>query len=260
MRFEEAARALAEDVRKTGRGFLTMRRDDLRTTFGIERFTEKQSDQILQALEKEGLRAYPAPWSNAASLRLYDRNHPVGAVFDAVLLPNELPDSALRRVAELFAKEAAGRDLRSADAPWLHVFDLFLQVLSGRELKEWEELNDERHPAELARDLAKALGLEAAKAERTATRKLAATVCSFRPRPHQLWLSAALAEMGGSETEATAFGETLAGAHRTLQHEHHRLLEAAARLLLACDTIPRHHVELGLLGLRPRREGAERND
>lgn len=258
MSFDEAATALATRVRSTGKGFLTMRRDELRDAFDIGRLTPGQSEAICESLGRQGVYVFPNPVQNGHTLRLYDQRHPIAGLAEAVSQPDAIPETALRHAAEVFAREHAGRELRSDDAPWLTVFDVFLQIALGREPQGWEELRDDRHPTELARELAVALGFAADVASRSSTLRLAAAVCAFRTRTRG-WLASELAGPDDAEAAVLPLTDALAAAGRRLHDDHDRLLRQAARLLLRSDEIPVQQVELGLLGLRYRRETAERN-
>ncbi len=182
MSFESAAVAVAERVRTNKRGFLTMRREELRDAFGIGRFTEAQSDGVCEALARQHVLVHPHPRSGEPSLRLYDRKHSLGRVAESILIPGEMPETPLRDAAKLFAREHAGRDLRSDDVVWISAFDVLLQVVLGRPPEGWEDLNDDRHPSQLAREIGHALGLPAGVTDQTSTLRIAAAVCALRPR------------------------------------------------------------------------------
>lgn len=258
MTFDEAAMPVAARVRASGCGFLTMRREELREAFGIGKFTERQATEVCEALGRQGIFVHPHPYESGPTLRLYDQKHPVGAIAETVARPDELPETSLRRTAEVFARETAGRDLRSDDAPWLVVFELFLHLVLGREPDDWEDLRDDRHPSELARELALALGFAQSIAEAHSTLRIAAAIGAFRPR-RRPWLAKELTGPDGADVTLLAFVDGLAAANRRLREEHERLLRQAARLLLRADAIPDKPVELGLIGLRYRREDAERS-
>ncbi len=259
MGFDEAAGAIAARVRSTGRGYLTMRRDELRDVFEIGRFTAGQSEAVCEALKRHGVFTYPHPFESGPTLRLYDQAHPVAGVAEAVVRPDVIPETELRRAAEVFARERAGRDLRSDDAPWLAAFDLFLQVVLGRDPDGWEELRDDRHPSELARELGAALGLAHGIADQPSTLRIAAAVCAFRSRRRH-WPVADLLGSTGDHAAVSALIDSLGAANRRLHEEHDRLLRQAARLLGGTDVIPERAVELGVLQLRYRREELERGD
>src|SRR5713101_4810415 len=91
MTFDEAAVTVAARVRTTGRGFLTMRREDLREAFGIGKFTEGQATAVCEALGRQGLFVYPHPYASGATLRLYDQKHSVAAVAEAIARPDSIP-------------------------------------------------------------------------------------------------------------------------------------------------------------------------
>jgi hypothetical protein len=256
MSFENAAGALAERVRATKRGFLTLRREELREAFGIGRFTEQQSDSIVAAIVQLGLLVYPHPFVPSPTVRLYDRKHSVGQIAESVLVPGEMPDTPLRNAAQAFAREHAGRDLRSDDVVWISAFDLLLQVVLGRPPEGWEDLNDDRHPSQLARELGHALGLAAGVTDLTSTLRIAAAVCALRPRRRR-WTVGELASPTAPAAATVAFLGHVRAAHLALQTEHEHLLREAALLLLGGETVPEVPVELGLLGLRFRREEAD---
>jgi len=256
MSIESAAAAVAGRVRESRRGFLTVTRDALRDDFAIGRFTQQQSDLLCEALEKHGVFVHPRPFNGPPTVRLYLRGHVLAEVAESVINPESIPDSPLRRAAEVFARIHAGTHLRSDDVTWLSAFDLLLQVVLGRPPEGWEDLNDDRHPSQLARELAHALGLAAGISDHASTLRVAAAVCALRPRGRR-WTSAELMAPGVSESGAAAFVSAVRSAHVALQTEHENLLRRAAQLLLAKDEVPTHPVELGLLGLRFRREEAE---
>lgn len=251
--FDEAAGIVAQRVKLTRLGFTSMRREDFRAAFQVGRLTEGQSAGICDALARRGIIVFPHPFDGSPMLRLYDQSHPLGSVAEAVIRPDAMPETALRRAAEVFERESAGRDLRSDDAPWLAVFDLFLQTALAREPTAWEDLRDDRHPVELARDLALALGIAADCASRASTLQLAAAVGAFRPRAS---LPLARQVTGSAEDPATAAPllDALGGANRRLEAEYDRILKEAASLLLGRPDVPTTVVELGRLGLRYRRE------
>ena len=253
MSFDEAATRVAARIREQGRGFLTVRREELREAFDIGKFTEKQAEGVCEALERSGVIVFPHPFAGQPTMRLYEIAHPLGKVAEAMLLPAEVPETSLRHAAQMFAREHAGRDLRSDDLPWLGAFDLWLQVVLGRPPEAWEDLKDERHPSQLARELAHALGLPHGITEHVATTRIAAAVCALRPRSRR-WTAAELMTSQITEDAAAAFVATLRAANMTLRGEHDVVLAQAARLLLGREELPTDPVELGLLGLRYRRE------
>jgi hypothetical protein len=256
MTFETVAAELAAQVRDSASGFLTMRRDALRAAFDIGRFTQAQATAVCEALGEAHVAVYPHPFENVSTVRLYDKMSPIGQVAAAILHPEELPETKIRHAADLFEREARGRDLRSDDAPWLRVFDLFLQIALGREPDDWEELRDDRPGPELAREIASALGFEASIAQEPTTLRIAAGVCAFRPRVRR-WSAAEFDVEAGSA--ASGLVDRIAAANAQLGELHADLLRQAAMLLLGKRGIPRHNVELGVLGLRYRREDAERS-
>lgn len=253
MNFEDAAKAMAAKVRSISRGFLSLRREEFRGAFEVGRLTEGQSRSISEALEREGMLVFPHPFENFATLRVYDLRHPLGAIAQAVAMPDAVPESALRRGAELFARDDAGRNLRSDDAPWIVVFELFLRTILARETTEWEDLRDDRHPQELARDLAMALSLSPDLVGRQSTLVLAAGVVAMRPPPRRD-LERDLAELSPVEGAAKPLHDAILEASVRRRGEYNEVLRSAALLLRSGDEIPTAQVELGRIGLRYRRE------
>lgn len=257
-RFDVEAAAVAARLRATGRGFLTMRKDELREAFGVGRFTEGQSNAVCEALDRYGVTVFPPPFYSGMTLRLYQAEHPIRDVADAVLNPDNVPETALRRAADVFARERSGRDLRSDDAPWLRIFDLFLQLVVGRQPEGWEDLRDDRHPSQVARELAEALGFDRQVPDDESTVRLAAAVCAFRPRRRR-WEPAALVPAGWDGAAALPLVAQLETTNRALHERHEQLLREAAQLLLHAKQVPDRPVEVGLLGLRYCREDDERS-
>jgi hypothetical protein len=252
MTFEEAARSIFSRLKASGRGFLSIRKDELREAFGIGRLTEQQSDLIVEALEAAQVYVYPHPYWSGSTVRLYDRKHPLGDLAISVAEPDRTTDAPLRRAAETFARERAGKDLRSEDVPWTEAFEIFLQLVTGREPDGWEDLKDQRHGSMLARELAGALGLEPSLADSSTVVKLAAAVCCLRPKATR-WNAADLSTDPES-SYAMDLVSALDARDRRVREELDRALRAAALVLLAGKEIPSTQVELGTLGLRRRRE------
>ena len=255
MTFDEPAATLASRVKASGRGFLTMRREELREAFEIGKLTEGQANSICEALGRHEVFIYPHPYGSGPTLRLYDQKHPLAALAEAVVNPDSIPEAPLRRASEVFARESAARNLRSDDAPWIGAFEIFLLVASGREPEGWEDLREDRHPSELARELAEALGFPQELATLPSTLHLAAAVCGFRPHRRH-WQVQHLTTPPDSEAAVLPMIDALTAANRRLREEHDRLLRQAARLFRHSEEIPDSPVELGLLGLRYRREDA----
>ena len=257
MTFDDAAIGLATRVRATGRGFLTMRREEVREAFDIGRLTEGQSNAVCEALGRQGVYVFPHPFESGPSLRLYQQDHPVARIAEAVTRPDMIPETALRHAAEVFARENAGRDLRSDDAPWLPVFDMFLQLVLGREPEGWEEMRDDRPRSELAAEVGTALGFLPGVSSAPSTLRRAAAICAFRPRT-RYWTAPELTGPSDNSAAVLPLLDSLHAANRHLAEEHDRLLRQAARLFLQSEEIPMRSVELGRIGLRYRREDAER--
>jgi hypothetical protein len=255
MGFDESAAQMANQVRSRGRGFLTMRREELREQFGVGRWTPGQAAAACEALARQGIYVYPNPNEASGSVRLYDQKHPLGRIAEAVARPTEIPDSALNEAAQIFERERAGRDLRSDDLPWIQAFDLLLQVAIGREPEDWEDLRDDRPGAELARTLGEALGLRATVLGSPSFTHIASAVTAIRPRGRR-WLAADLAHPDDGDAVAFPLLDAISATNRRLADEHTRLLELAARWALGKEQIPSNNVELGVLHLRYRRENA----
>jgi hypothetical protein len=253
--FDAVAKQIAGQVRISGSGFLTMRREELRAAFQIGRFTTNLSDRVVEALEAIDIMVHPFPSENCYSLRLYELRHPIGQAAHAVIAPDESTDAPLRRLAELQARAHAGTELRSDDVPWIEAFDLLLQVSIGREPDGWEELRDDRHGSMLARELAQALGLSPNVAAASWFLRLAAAVCAGRPRAARLSPDAIVAGPDAVRDGAVVV-QLLEERDAALRDSHHRTLEAAARAVLGAPDLPSRQVELGVLKLRRRVEDA----
>jgi hypothetical protein len=258
MSYELAAKELAARLRNTKASFLTMRRDELRDAFGIGRLTEGLSTAVCEALQHEGLQVFPKPVDAKTSLRVYDTRHVLGQLIGPITDPDQIPDTALRTASEVFEREAAGRDLRSDDAPWLVAFDIYLQLAIGRELEEWEHVKLDHHPLELKRELGAKLGIAEDVDEDPATVRLAAAVCQNRPLRRR-WFPRELIRRGDVEESLYPMTDLLAAAYRAKRDAHDRLLNMAAKYVLSSEHVPHQRIELGLLGLRFRREAMERN-
>lgn len=233
-----------------------MRREDLRAEFNIGRFSEAQANAVIEALRQHEIFVHPHPSTGTSNVRLYDWHHPVGKMAHAVIHSDDVPDTPLTMAAHLFARERAGRDLRSDDAPWIDVFDIFMQLVIGREPEGWEELRDSRHPSELARELARALELPEGVVDQPSTFRIAAAVCAFRPKRHRR-LAAEFASTSVPEPALDRLVEDLDRARRRMKDEYEHLLRCTARLLLGTEELPLRSVEVGVLGLRYRREDGE---
>lgn len=256
MSFEQRAADIAARIRTSGRGVLTMRREDLRAEFNIGRFSEAQANAVVEALRQHEIFVHPHPSRGTSNVRLYDWHHPVGKMAHAVVHPDDMPDTPLTMAAQLFARERAGRDLRSDDAPWIDVFDIFMQLVIGREPEGWEELRDSRHPSELARELAKALELSEGIVDQPSVFRIASAVCVFRPKRRRR-LASEFASTTIPESALDPFIDDLDRVRRRMKDEYEHLLRRTARLLLGTEELPLRSVEVGVLGLRYRREDEE---
>jgi hypothetical protein len=181
----------------------------------------------------------------------------LAAVAEAVADTDATTEAALREAAALVARESAGRALRSDDVPWLTAFSLFMKLVLGRDHDEWEEMRNDRHRTELTSSLAVALGFPAELGERRSTVRLASAVDSFDPGPRN-WSDVDFVEPGEHLEAGHVLVEQLTRSLRVLEGERDLVVRAAARLLLQSADIPISRVELGLLGLRYRREQTKR--
>lgn len=251
--FAAVARQLAAQLRASGQGFLTMRRDELRDAFQVGRISANLAEQIDEALASVGIMISPPPGERSHSLRLYEQAHLVGQVAHSVLDPDASTDAPLRKLAALERRARAGRDLRSDDVPWLEAFDLLLQVATGREPQGWEELRDDRHGSTLAAELAEALALSPKIVTAAWFLRLACAVCVGRPTKLVLTPDALV---GNPEavSNAEAFIALVERRERLLRETHVQSIHAAAQTVLGKSEVPVFQVELGVLNLRRRIE------
>lgn len=258
MNFEPNARTLAERIRKGNRGFLSLTREELRASFEIGRLTELQSDDIVLALEGCRMLTYPHPYAAESTIRVYDLDHAMGGVANAVLRPQSVTDGPLRRAAEALDRYRQDEDLRSEDVPWIEAFDLLLQIILGHGPHEWEDVRSGRHGRLLARELAEALGLAGDRVEEDWLIALASAVSTVRP-VSRFRRATALSPDGGRENieRAEQILSHLQRYQERTASEHREILVAAARMVLGGKDLPQARVELGLLGLRRRRPAEE---
>jgi hypothetical protein len=76
----------------------------------------------------------------------------------------------------------------------------------GRQPEAWKDLRDDRHPSQVARELAAALGFTQEIVDEEMTMRIAAAVCASRPRA-QRWVASDFAEFGASEAPASTLAE-----------------------------------------------------
>jgi hypothetical protein len=184
----------------------------------------------------------PHPYYMAGtSLRIYDVGSEIGKIARAVGYPEDVPETALVDAVNLHKRASAGKDRRSDFVPWLKALDVFLQLVIGRALDDWEDLDDDREPYQLVEALAVSLELPAdiVQAE---TKCMAGAVWACRPRVPQ-WDGA-----------PPALAAILAEAARKQKYIFDGMLRDAAKHLLGGAEIPTRDVDLGKLGLRYRRE------
>ncbi len=242
--WNKAAVRLKRDVSENG-GFFTIQKDELRERFDIGKLGKNNSEDLAVTLREHEMIVVPHPYDARTLLRVYDVESEIGKIAQAVAYPDEVPETALAGAVDLYARADAGKKRRSVGVPWLSALDVYLQLLIGRPLEDWEDLDDGREPYQLVRDLAKSLGLPDDIAEAKQARRVASAVCACRPHAHRcnglsLGLVAAL-------KEATPKQEDI----------FERVLAEAAKYLLGAAEIPSHNVEIGLLGLRYRCEAQE---
>ena len=247
MTIKKLAQKLADKVRATGVGFMTLNKEQLKSELGIGKLTESQAQEIVSALGKEDLFVHPRPDPQVSTLRLYDLRHDIGKAAKAVIRADLVPDTPLHTVARAVQRVEAGRSLRSTDVPWLDAFGIWLELVSGREPDEWEDLNDGRHPGELTRSLAASLNISPDVVDTPWVIHLAATCSAWRPPMRLLQAS----DLDTAEAEGKMVSRFL----RVQKDRASRaLLRAAAPLFFGDVEPPKGRVELGLLGLRLRRE------
>ncbi|GEM_PF-2007191 len=246
--FLAIAEVLARRVAASGTGFLTMRRDDLRATFGIGRISEGLAEQVFDALVQNGCLCYPHPFAQEPIVRVYSLNHPVGAAAHAVVFTGESTEAPLRRLAALHERAEAARAMRSADIPWIEAFDILLQLVLGRSPVGWEDVTDDRHGSTLARDLGLALELPVEILTENCVKRLAICVQTVRPR-NCAFVPEDLAPPSMLEN-ATVLVEYLRDRCAQMERTHQEVLRASAQLVLNGRPVPMKHVEVGLLGLR----------
>lgn len=250
---EEGAREIAARIRKTGRGFITMTRDELRSAFEIQKFTENQAEAVRGALGEQELFAYPHPYHATRSLRIYDTNHRLGAIAVAIIAVDHAVDTPLRSAADSFAREESGKDLRSDDVPWIDAFWMLLQLVTGREPSGWMDLKDDRHSSMLARELAESLGLPEGVTDTPWMLGIATAVCSVRLRSAP-WNAADFVDEGTDADEGAGLAHALTNRDRVAREEHKNVVAAAARLVLAGAKTPTTRIELGRLGMWRQRD------
>lgn len=255
MSYELAAKQLAQEIRASGRGFLTVSKEQLKQRFEIGRLTVNLSAAIEEALEGADLIAAPPPNEAGLNLRVYDLKHPLGAAARSVTWPDNSTDAPLLEISDLVSRAHAGRALRSEDVPWLEGLQMLFQLSLGREPAGWEDVRDDRHSSELARSLAEELGLDAHLLESSTFLRLAAQVDCYRPPERPLQAADLVIE---AELAFDPFN-LLAAVQETQQRmaeQHKLLLTTVARSFLQGAEPPLKQVEVGLLGLRRMRERA----
>lgn len=253
MSFELAAKQLAHEIRASGRGFVTVSKEQLKQRFDIGRLTANLSASIEEALEAVELIAAPQPNEAGLNLRVYDLRHPLGAAARSVTWPDTSTDAPLVELSDLVSRAQAGRELRSEDVPWLEALQMLFQLSLGREPAGWEDVRDDRHSSELARSLAGELGLDPLVLESSTFLRLASVVDCYQPAERPLQAADLVMDV------ELAFDpyNLLAVIQETQQRmaiQQKQLLMTIARSFLQGAEPPMKQVEVGLLGLRRRRE------
>lgn len=238
--WHDAARDLRNDVCAHG-GFLTIQREQLRDRFGIGRLTQNNSEDLLELLDKHRLFIFPHPYNDqGATLRVYDIESEIGKIAQAVAEPHRATERALADAVHLQERAVAGKHRRSVCVPWLSAFEVYLQLIDGKPLDHWEDLDDDRQPVQLLIDLAALLGLKPE--VDSIARHLARAVRACRPSVPR-WDDGPL-----------PLPMILKEVERKQQFICDGLLQDAAKHLLERGTIPVCEIDLGRLGLRYRRE------
>jgi hypothetical protein len=250
---EEAASDVARQIRAGGLGFLTMTKEELRTRFHIGRLTANLSNEVVEALGAVDLVCVPHPFEAGQNVRVYDRRHDLGAMASAVASPDSSTDYPLRKMAETIAREKAGRDLRSDDVPWLEALGMLLQLVLGREPDGWEDLRNDRHSLGLARELAASLNIDPNVVEHPALTRLASATCTFRPAGRRYRAEELALDSDGAVYASTVV-QAIEANEKKMFEQRNALLRAAAKLVLRGAEPPNEQVEVGVLGLRRRRE------
>lgn len=247
--FDAVAKTIRRDVDAGGMGFISMVRNDLREAYGIGRLTERLGGLVNQSLEEHGLWAFPSPAYPSDVLRIYDLSHPVGRAARAVTHPDEMPDTPLREHARLLNRHAAGAELRSDDVPWLEALELLMELAIGHEPQGWEDVRDDRHGLQLARELAGALDLESTMPQEPSFLRIAAAMCADSRRRRSYEAQELVATSEGLPF-ARRLVEELAQRVEAIERSHYKALQLAAQAVLGGEHVPGNRVELGLLGLR----------
>jgi hypothetical protein len=251
--FSTAAAELADSVRANGEGFMTMSKEEFRNHFDIAKLTYNQADEIQAALENIEVIALPHPYNIASTVRIFDLRHQLGAIALAIVDPENLTAGPLREAARVLSLRQAALEMRSEDVPWVESLGVLLELILGREPEGWEDVRNDRHSIGLAEDLARAMGIDPELLDRRWMLRLASSACPFRT--HTIAFRAADIEEAGDQYEHVAEFEEAVRLFQAQIHEARaQLLEAAARMLLRGAQPPATRVELGLLGLRLRRE------
>jgi hypothetical protein len=240
--WNDAAVSLKRDVRDHG-GFLTMQRDTLRERFGIGRFAERITEELLDMLRRHGMMVFPHPYDlRGTALRVYDTDCEVGKIALAISDPQNVSERALVDARNLHERAEAGKKRRSVVVPWLSAFDVFLQLVIGKPPVSWEDLDDDREQHQLVAALAASLGLRADIADAKETARIAGAVWACSPRVPR-W-----------DDAPPALTALLAEAARKQKYIFDEMLRDAAKYMLGGAEIPSCDVDLGRLGLRYRHE------
>lgn len=248
MSFDDYAKKLRQQVRKTEMGFLTLSKKQLRQNFDIEKLTYKQAETIDQALNNAKLICVPHPYERVNNFRIVDRDSDLGPIAESLCRPDKITEEPLRRLAEVFARERLRRSPLIVD--WQDALPLLLQSVLGQVPEGYDDLVPQRSPTVLAMDLARAMGLDPQLVEEPWLEQLARWAISCRPRKADLtteWL-------GPKEVPLSSLQECISGIKELRENQsknYQRLLASFQRLLMdgkMPEAIP-PKVDLGQLGL-----------
>jgi hypothetical protein len=144
------ARELALRLRTSGSVYERITKKELGELFSVGRFSEGLAQEVQDVLQEHGLACIPRV-GDANVFNVFDWRHPIAKAALAIARPEDTSEGALVELVRVYQRYEQGKDLRSDDVPWIEAFDLFLQSVLYKPLRGWEDLRDDRHPAELAK-------------------------------------------------------------------------------------------------------------
>jgi hypothetical protein len=130
---------------------------------------------------------------------------------------------------------------------------MLLQLVLGREPDGWEDLRNDRHSLGLARELAASLNIDPNVVEHPALTRLASATCTFRPAGRRYRAEELALDSDGAVYASTVV-QAIEANEKKMFEQRNALLRAAAKLVLRGAEPPNEQVEVGVLGLRRRRE------